>query len=150
MKNSILISILLLGIGPLLIAQPLDHDIQKSLEQARDSNKYVLMVFSGSDWCKPCIQLKKKVLSDSKFSNYSADHLVIHEVDFPYRKKNRLTPAQQEHNNALAERYNKEGMFPKLVLLNQEEELISEVNYKQYMEVESFIFQIKSQIENQQ
>lgn len=75
----------------------------------------VLLVFSGSDWCQPCIRFEKEVLSDSVFLSYAAEHLEIVKADFPQRKK--LTPEQRRTNEQLAEQYNPEGKFPRLVLL---------------------------------
>lgn len=76
----------------------------------------MLLVFSGSDWCLPCIRFEKKVLSDSVFRAYAAKHLTVQKADFPQRKK--LSAAEQGKNEQLAERYNPDGKFPHLVLLH--------------------------------
>lgn len=75
----------------------------------------VLLVFSGSDWCQPCIRFEKQVLNDSMFMNYAAQHLEVVKADFPQRKK--LSPDQRRENEQLAEQYNPEGKFPHVVLL---------------------------------
>ena len=107
------------------------------------------MVFSGSDWCKPCIHLKANILSNNLFTAYSSSHLILQEVDFPYKKKNKLTKAHQDHNNLLADKYNRDGAFPKVLLINTNKEVIGEINYDQHMITDEFIFLIKSKIENQ-
>ena len=38
-------------------------DFEAAKVEAARKDQTVLIVFSGSDWCKPCIQLKKSVLS---------------------------------------------------------------------------------------
>lgn len=78
-----------------------------------------LLIFSGSDWCKPCIQLKKEVIDQAAFQSYAEGKLQIQIVDFPYRKANKLSAAQQASNNQLAERYNPQGNFPFMVLIDK-------------------------------
>ena len=39
-------------------------NIEKAIEKATKENKQILVYFSGSDWCKPCIELKKKVFAE--------------------------------------------------------------------------------------
>ena len=77
-----------------------------------------LMIFSGSDWCKPCILLKKEVIDTPEFQSFAEGRLHLHIVDFPYRKANQLPAAQQARNEELAERYNPHGHFPYLVLVD--------------------------------
>lgn len=149
MKNYILIFILLLTTGVYSMAQTVNHDIQQSFQQAQTENKYVLMVFSGSDWCKPCMQLKQKILTQDDFVKYSSANFLLHEVDFPYKRKNRLPKAQQQHNDALAEQYNPEGIFPKVLLFNDEKELLGEIDYEEYMTTDQFINQLNAKIKTQ-
>ena len=113
-----------------------------SLDSAKvaavENDAAILLVFAGSDWCRPCIQLKENILSQPAFAAATADELVILYADFPARKKNQLSDAQTKQNEALAERYNKLGAFPKLVLLNSDEELLAEPEYKG-QSVEAFV-----------
>ena len=37
-------------------------DFEAAKQQAAKEGKSILMEFTGSDWCPPCIALKKKVL----------------------------------------------------------------------------------------
>ena len=48
------------------------------------------MIFSGSDWCKPCINLKQSILLTDEFAKFSGEEMVLLELDFPYKKKNKL------------------------------------------------------------
>lgn len=94
-----------------------DFTIAKA-ESAKTGNDIVL-VFSGSDWCVPCIKFDKQIWETVEFKKYAADHFVMLRADFPKRKKNALSKEQQEHNNKLAETYNKQGMFPLIVILDK-------------------------------
>ena len=115
-----------------------------AVEKATAENKLVLMVFSGSDWCKPCIILKKDILTTDQFVQFSKNNVVHLEVDFPYHKDNRLPEDQMAQNESLAERYNPSGEFPKVVLLNDDGEIIQKIAYKKGMDTASFISQIKA------
>ena len=100
----------------------------KTYAQKKDVN--ILMVFAGSDWCLPCIKFKKDILQSSAFEAYSQNELAILYLDFPAKRKNKLSPAQTQHNEVLADRYNRSGAFPKLVLLNPQEEKLLEPRFK--------------------
>ena len=91
--------------------------------QAQATGRPVLLVFSGSDWCAPCIHLKRDVLTDTTFLRYAGQHVVLLEADFPQRKK--LPPPLVAAYEQLAEAYNKEGTFPKLVLIGPDKKLLA-------------------------
>ena len=86
--------------------------------EAQQSHKLILLNFSGSDWCGPCIKLKKDVFESTEFQAYAVDHIVLVRADFPRLTKNQLDARQTAHNEALAEKYNKQGKFPFTVLLD--------------------------------
>lgn len=95
-------------------------DLEKAKQQAQKENKLILLNFSGSDWCGPCIRMKKEIFSSAGFQDYSGQRLVLLNADFPRAKKNQLAKDQQENNDRLAEVYNAKGVFPFTVLLNAE------------------------------
>ena len=49
---------------------------------------------------------------------------------FPKKKANQLTPEQTEINNKLAEKYNKNGSFPLVVLLDKTGKVIGITGFK--------------------
>ena len=100
----------------------------EAVQQSALSDKPILMVFSGSDWCKPCMILEKTVFDAPDFQAYATQHLVLLKVDFPRQKKNRLPEIQRQHNEGLAAKYNPNGEFPFLLLLNASGDLLSKVN----------------------
>jgi len=65
------------------------------------------------------------------------------ELDFPYRKKNQLPKEQKAHNEQLAEQYNQEGVFPKVVLLDAEKNIIGQLQYEKNMTAAQFIKQLE-------
>jgi thioredoxin-related protein len=99
---------------------PLDWqtDFGKAQTEAAQNHKFILLNFSGSDWCAPCIRLKKEIFESAEFQRYTQDNLVLVRADFPRLKKNRLDKALTKHNEDLAERYNPQGAFPLTVLID--------------------------------
>jgi thioredoxin-related protein len=118
-------------------------DLNQALNQAKQENKFVFMNFSGSDWCKSCIILKKTILNTDEFKDFAKNELVILNVDFPRAKKNQLSKEQVKINEALAEKYNKKGQFPTIVILNKEGEVLGKTGYKK-LNPNQYIDHIKS------
>src|SRR4030095_8841437 len=100
---------------------------QLAFQIATTEHKPVLLVFSGSDWCLPCIRFDKKILSDTGFSNFAKRNLVVLVADFPQRKK--ISAEMSKQNEALAEKYNPAGEFPKIVLLKPDETVLTSIAY---------------------
>jgi thiol:disulfide interchange protein len=92
---------------------------------AQQTHKHILLVFAGSDWCIPCIQLNKKVLSDTSFLQYAGENLVLLEADFPQRKK--IAPLLRQQYDSLAAAFNPDGAFPEVVLLTADKKLVAQV-----------------------
>ena len=101
-----------------------------ALEQAKATQKPVLAVFSGSDWCKPCMMLKQEVFDQPEFTSFAKDKFVLARFDFPRNKKNRLDPAQTKLNEDAAATLNKEGSFPAVVLLSPEGKILARTGYR--------------------
>lgn len=87
--------------------------------EALKENKNILLVFSGSDWCAPCIKLDNAVWKSEAFKTEAEKNWVIYKADFPKKKANQLSPELTESNNQLAEKYNKNGSFPLVILLDK-------------------------------
>ncbi|RRB07495.1 thioredoxin family protein [Larkinella rosea] len=120
-------------------------NFEQAKTEAAQSHKSILLNFSGSDWCGPCIKLKKDIFESSEFAQFAADHLVLVRADFPRFSKNRLSREQEAHNEALAEKYNKLGKFPFTVLLDASGRVIHEWDgYPQGATPASFIATIQS------
>ena len=88
--------------------------------EAAKTHKLILVNFSGSDWCGPCIRLRKEILESSTFTDFAAHHLLLVRADFPRQKKNQLSKEQVKLNEALADKYNAEGKFPYTLLVDDQ------------------------------
>ena len=110
-------------------AQNWEHDFELAKTRAANEGKNILLVFSGSDWCIPCMKLEKEIWDSEEFKKDSKEHFVLLRADFPKRKANKLSEEQQEKNDHLAEIYNKQGLFPKVVVLNKEGKVLGTTGY---------------------
>jgi thioredoxin-related protein len=93
-----------------------DFNVAKTA--AAKDHKLILINFSGSDWCGPCIRLRKEILESETFESYAAKNLVLVRADFPRQKKNQPSKEQIKLNEALADKYNAEGKFPYTLLVD--------------------------------
>ncbi|MBF4473471.1 MULTISPECIES: thioredoxin family protein [Flavobacterium] len=98
--------------------------------KAEKENKNILLVFSGSDWCGPCMRLEKIVWKSQEFQTEADNNWVIYRADFPRKKINQLSPERAESNNKLAEKYNKHGSFPLVLLLDKKGKIIGTTGFK--------------------
>ncbi len=98
-------------------------DFTKAKADAKMGKKIILVEFSGSDWCGPCILINKSVFSTAEFKKFAKDNLVLLLADFPNNKKNQ-SAALQKSNIALAKKYNVRG-FPTILLLDYDGKVIA-------------------------
>lgn len=90
-------------------------DYAKALKQAKKEKKVVLLDFNGSDWCPPCIALKKNVFGSADFKKFAGETLVLVDVDFPRGKRQSKELAAA--NEALSEKFKVES-FPTILLVD--------------------------------
>lgn len=143
MKNYKLSVLVFFLVQPLLCTAQIEHDAQEAFRIAGETQKPVLLVFAGSDWCAPCIRFEKQVLTENDFLEFAKENLVVLKADFPQRKK--LPDGEQEQNDTLAEQYNPKGVFPKIVLLRGNKTVVSTFSYNNETS-EEFITQIKDSL----
>ncbi|WP_273568961.1 thioredoxin family protein [Maribacter halichondriae] len=113
-----------------LVAQNWRTDFSTAKKLAAEEDKTIVLVFQGSDWCAPCIKLDREVWSTNTFKEYAKDHFVMVQADFPRKKKNDLSEEQQAANKKLAEQYNKRGIFPFVVVMDKEGNVLGETSYQ--------------------
>jgi thioredoxin-related protein len=118
-------------------------NLDEALQKAKTENKTIFINFSGSDWCRSCILLKKTILNTEEFKKFADEKLVILDVDFPRLKKNKLSKEQTAINEALAAKYNKKGKFPTILLLDSNANVLGKTGYKK-ISPEAYIEHIKS------
>lgn len=113
-----------------IYSQNWKSDFEDAKATAAKENKNIVLVFSGSDWCAPCMKLDKVVWQSEEFKKESEKNWVTYKADFPKKKVNQLTLELTEANKKLAEKYNKNGSFPLVVLLDKSGKVIGMTGFK--------------------
>jgi thioredoxin-related protein len=119
------------------------HDFESAQQQAKESHKLILVNFSGSDWCMPCMKMKKNIFESEDFSTYAGEELVLVNVDFPRSAKNRGDKNQVKKNEILAEKYNPKGGLPYTILMNSEGKVLKAWEGYENLSAKEFVSQIK-------
>ncbi|MBG6128803.1 thioredoxin-related protein [Aquimarina sp. EL_43] len=130
MKKIIVVVFLIFSGINWVSAQEWLTNFEEAKRIAQENDKNIILVFAGSDWCAPCIKLEKQILHTEEFQGYAKKHYVLLKADFPRKKKNQLPEALQHQNNALAEKYNKSGGFPLVVVLDKNGKKMGAIGYK--------------------
>lgn len=112
-------------------------NLDAALVTAKKQKKDVLVEFTGSDWCPPCIAMRKKVFSQKAFVETASKNYVLVEIDLP--KANKELAAK---NEPLVEKYKIDG-FPTVVLLTSEGKEFSRFVASAYPEVDLFLKKLK-------
>ena len=103
-------------------------DFGKASAEAKADNKYILMDFSGSDWCGWCMKLDEEVFSKKAFKEFAKSDLVCVLVDFPRAKK--LPAKQTRQNDELQNKYKIHG-YPTVILLSPDGEQAGIIGYQE-------------------
>jgi thioredoxin-related protein len=93
------------------------NDYKKAQQEAKAGNKFLLLDFTGSDWCGWCKKFDREVLLQPEFKDFARDNLVVVELDFPRGKPQ--TPELKKQNRELAQQYGIVG-FPTIVVLSSD------------------------------
>ncbi len=124
-----ILALVLMGISSAK-AQEWQTDFSAAKELAKKESKPIVLVFQGSDWCAPCIKLDREIWSTDVFKKYANEHYVLLRADFPRKKKNALEESQAAANAKLFETYNKNGVFPFVVVMDSNGKVLGETGYK--------------------
>mgnify|MGYP006165743663 FL=1 len=124
------ISILFFFTISVFYAQNWQTNFEEAKMIASKENKNIVLVFSGSDWCAPCMKLEKNIWMSDVFKAEAEKNWVTYKADFPKKKANQLAPELTEQNKKLAEKYNKGGSFPLVVLLDPNGKVLGMTGFK--------------------
>jgi thioredoxin-related protein len=117
-------------------------DLDKAIEQAKAEQKSVLIEFTGSDWCAPCIAMRKNVFSKQEFIEAASKKFVLVELDFPKSDKELA-----KKNQPLAKKY-QIRVFPMIVLLDSEGKEFTRFGSSKFPKVEAFLKHLDEALEN--
>ena len=117
-----------LALAGIAEAKSWETDFAKASAEAKTSGKYMLLDFSGSDWCGWCKKLDEEVFSRAQFKKYAADNLECVLVDFP--KQAPQSKKLKEQNKEMAAKYGIRG-FPTVLILSPSGDLVGKTGYRE-------------------
>ena len=124
----------------LLAADGWRTDLQQAVNDANKDGKHVLVEFTGSDWCPPCMFMSKEVFSKKSFISAASKDYVLVKLDFPQGN-----PGLAEKNQKWAEMFKVQG-FPTVVLMNPDGKEVDRVVGVSHPSVEAFLKYLRSNL----
>ena len=103
-------------------------NFEAALLEARASGKFMMIFFTGSDWCPPCIALDREVLSKKAFQDFAREHLVLVKVDEP--EGYTLEESVRLQNERLNVSYRVFFRYPTVILADSEGIEIARTSYR--------------------
>jgi thioredoxin-related protein len=100
------------------------QDFFAALQRAEDTNRPILIKFTGSDWSVRCARWREMILGTPEFTLYARENLVLVELDFPRNLPQTTEVVQQ---NQVLEALFEVEEFPTFILLDPEGEEILRV-----------------------
>lgn len=94
-----------------------NNDWNVAQEKAQKSGKNILIILTGSEWCKPCIKMKKNVLETIEFEKFANESVEIFEINLPRNQdlNSKVVMDYQYFKNKF-----KTNALPSLILLDKE------------------------------
>ena len=147
MKKGLFILVCLMFWSPESQAQQWQNDLQIGLKEAAQQNKKVLLFFSVAERCDACNKLEQNIFKSQEFIEFASENYVLVKIDFSYEAQE-LTKDQLEKNLLIVEKYNKDGFFPHVVVLNKEAKVIKKMEVYTRETPEQYLSLLKSNLKS--
>ncbi len=102
-------------------------DYAAALAKAKAENRFLLLDFTGSDWCGWCKRLDAEVFNKGPFKDYAKENLVCVVLDFP--RGSSLKKKVREQNDKLAKEFGITG-YPSILVLDPDGKKLTKTGYK--------------------
>jgi thioredoxin-related protein len=103
-------------------------DFKAAQAKAKEEKKYLLVDFTGSDWCGWCIKLHNEVFDKEPFKAEAPKQFVLVELDYPQQKKQSEELKKQNHE--LAQKYEIQG-YPTVLVMDADGQVIAKTGYRE-------------------
>lgn len=103
------------------------QSIDDAVAESKSTGRPMMMLFTGSDWCPPCMALEKEVFGQPEFQEWADEHVVLMLVDQP--RHHSLPSDIREQNNRLFSKYGISGV-PTVLFLDQDQKVIGKLGYR--------------------
>lgn len=108
-------------------------DVDAALAKAKTSKKPVLVEFTGSDWCPPCMMMHKKVFSQKEFMTKASAKFILVKIDIPRADKELYAK-----NQKVLKKYQVKGV-PTVILFDANGKEFDRFTASRYSTVSKFL-----------
>ena len=122
-----------------VFAQEWNTDLETAKRKAATENKNILLFFTGSGWCKPCMHLDEKILATVEFKAAAEKHWILLRADFPQKGSNPEPVNVYDMKMILAEKYNRDGFLPYFVILDKTGKVLGKTGYENMDSVSEYV-----------
>ncbi len=134
------VAFLSLGLSIANAKGPWLTSLDEGVKKAKADGKLVMVEFTGSDWCPPCIMMDEKVFSKEEFLKKAQEEYVLVKLDAP-----NSDAELKKSTSEMAEKWEVTG-YPTVLLLNAEGKEITRFIATQYPTVEAFLGQLEKEV----
>lgn len=115
--------------------------VDDALARAKKDNKHVMVLFTGSDFCPPCMMMQKEVFTKKEFVTKAGKDFILVFVDFPEADE-----ALAKSNEPLMEEYSVPGL-PTVLVFDPSAREIGRFAAHEFPEVDAFVEKLALVIE---
>ncbi|MBT8038182.1 MAG: thioredoxin family protein [Verrucomicrobiae bacterium] len=119
-------------------------DIDAALAKGKAEKKAVMVEFTGSDWCPPCIMMHKKVFSKKSFTDAASKKFILVVIDIPNKD-----PKLKKKNSKVLKKYKVSGV-PSVLLFGDDGKEFSRFSASQFPSVDAFLSHIHGELEKRE
>ena len=105
------------------------QDYNQAVTLSQQTNKPILLLFTGTGWCTYCKKIEKEVFDDAQFANMASDKYIFVKMDFSPIGKAKNSSLSQQHES-LAQKNQVQG-FPTVLLMDSHEKVLLKTGYRQ-------------------
>lgn len=104
------------------------QDFEAAQAESRETGKPMIVLFTGSDWCPPCMRLEKKVLSKPDFHEWADENVVFVMLDYP-RSKPQSAKIEEQNTELLREFETKVAGFPTMLVMDADKNVLGSLDF---------------------
>ena len=101
-------------------------NFEEAMEEAENTDKRILALFTGSDWCPPCQKFEAEVAHDEQFAKVFSPYFVFYKCD--WLRNTPQPPAVAAEVERMRREYDIE-QYPTLKVLDSQGEELDEVDW---------------------
>lgn len=100
---------------------------EKAKELSIETQRPMVLFFTGTDWCGWCNKLEREVFDTPEFMGMINNKLIFVKLDFPMKSK--LDPATTRQNELLQKQFSVRS-YPTVIILGPDQQPIGTTGYR--------------------